>query len=110
MPQCLVASLPRCFLPALLLIIGSLHMQGQERAAWLKQARFGVMTHYLQDWLSKTENKTIGISEWNNLIDQFNVNDLADQVKSVGASYMIFSIGQNSGYYVSPNTAYDSIV
>ena len=110
MKRCVVASLYRCLLPALLLIMGSFHMQGQERAAWLKQARFGVMTHYLPDWLSKTENKTIGVTEWNNLVNQFNVNDLADQVKSVGASYMIFSIGQNSGYYVSPNAAYDSIV
>jgi hypothetical protein len=82
----------------------------QERTDWLRQAKFGVMTHYLQDWLSRTENKKIDLAEWNRLIDNINVDELAEQVKSVGARYMIFTIGQNSGYYVSPNTTYDKIV
>src|SRR4026209_1948236 len=68
------------------------------------------MTHYLQDWLSRTENKKIGIVEWNLLVDNINVDTLADQVRSVGAGLMIFTIGQNSGYYVSPNATYDYIV
>ncbi len=108
MQQCCLW-IQRCLLPVLLLTAQP-EAQAQERAAWLKEARFGVMTHYLQDWLSKTENKTIGVQEWNDLIEHFNVYELANQVKAVGASYMIFSIGQNSGYYVSPNAAYDSIV
>ena len=82
----------------------------QERAAWLKEAKFGVMTHYLQDWLSRTENKKIDVQEWNRLVNDLDVNALAEQVKSVGARYMIFTIGQNSGYYVSPNTTYDRLV
>src|SRR6266487_3937670 len=92
-----------------LLIIGNSAL-AQERTDWLRQTKFGVMTHYLQDWLSRTENKKIDVAEWNRLIDNINVDELAEQVKSVGARYMIFTIGQNSGYYVSPNTAYDKIV
>lgn len=82
----------------------------QERAAWLKEAKFGVMTHYLPDWLKQTEQLSIDVKKWNDLVDHFDVDGLADQVKSVGANYMIFTIGQNSGYYVSPNKTYDGIV
>ncbi len=97
------------FLVILLLMI-SFRSSAQERAAWLKDAKFGVMTHYLPDWLAQTEHLNIDIKEWNRLVDHFDVKALSDQVKSVGASYMIFSIGQNSGYYVSPSRAYDQIV
>src|SRR5262249_44579737 len=33
----------------------------------------------------------------------------AGQLKSVGAGYYIISIGQNSGYYLAPNAAYDKL-
>lgn len=92
------------------LIILSLDAKPQERAAWLKQAKFGVMTHYLADWLSKTESLNIDIAKWNQLINNLNADTLAGQVKAVGAGYMIFTIGQNSGFYDSPNNAYDTFV
>jgi hypothetical protein len=38
------------------------------------------------------------------------VNGLADQIKSVGAGYLVLTIGQNSGYYACPNPAYDRLV
>jgi len=94
----------------LLLILLSISAKAQERAAWMKQAKFGVMTHYLPDWLSQTENINVDITKWNELIDNFNVNTLAAEVKSVGAGYMIFTIGQNSGFYDSPNATYDRLV
>lgn len=85
-------------------------IHAQERTAWLREAKFGVMTHYLQDWLSRRENKKIDVQEWNRLVDSVDVAALAEQVQSVGARYMFFTIGQNSGYYVSPNATYDKIV
>jgi hypothetical protein len=91
-------------------LLASSTLYSQERAAWLREAKFGVMTHYLQDWLSRRENKKIDVQEWNKLVDSINVNALAEQVRSVGARYMFFTIGQNSGYYVSPNATYDKIV
>jgi hypothetical protein len=100
----------RRFILLISVLCNSFFLFAQEKADWLKQAKFGVMTHYLQDWLSKTENEKIDINEWNRLVDNFNVDELAEQVRSVGAKYMFFTIGQNSGYYVSPNTTYDKIV
>lgn len=43
-------------------------------------------------------------------IDHFDVDRLAGQIESVGAKYMFFTIGQNSGFYASPSAAYDRIV
>jgi len=82
----------------------------QERAAWMKGARFGVMTHYLADWIAGTSGETMTVEKWNALVDGFDTEALAKQLESVGAGYYLITIGQNSGYYVSPNAAYDKIV
>jgi len=81
----------------------------QQRAAWLQKARWGVMTHYLADWKSEDSNLEMNVGEWNKLIADFDVEGLATQLQSVGAAYYQISIGQNSGYYLSPNPTYDKI-
>ena len=82
----------------------------QDRAAWMKEARWGVMNHYLADWIARHEKMTMNTGVWNTLIDSFDVEGLANQIKSVGAGYYLITIGQNSGYYLSPNATYDSYV
>jgi hypothetical protein len=82
----------------------------QNRADWMAQARWGVMTHYLADWKSRDYNLDMNVDKWNELIEKFDVEKLADQLQSVGATYYQISIGQNSGYYLSPNATYDKIV
>lgn len=81
----------------------------QNRAAWMRQAKWGVMSHYLADWKARESGAKMSVEKWNELINNFNVEGLADQLKSVGAGYLIFTIGQNSGYYLSPNKTYDVI-
>src|SRR5690348_11183578 len=83
---------------------------GQNRADWMAQARWGVMNHYLADWKSRDYNIDMTVDEWNKLIDKFDVEKLADQLQSAGVSYYQISIGQNSGYYLSPNATYDKFV
>jgi hypothetical protein len=80
------------------------------RARWMADAGFGVMTHYLADWRQRTDGVTMSVENWNALIDGFDVEGLASQLSSVGASYHILTIGQNSGYYDAPNATYDRIV
>lgn len=80
-----------------------------DRANWMKRAKWGVMTHYLADWQTQVHNLNMSVDEWNKLIDNFDVEGLAEQLKSVGASYYQISIGQNSGYYLSPNPTYDKL-
>jgi alpha-L-fucosidase len=76
----------------------------------MKQARWGVMTHFLADWRARVDKEGMSIDTWNDLIDQFDVEGLANQISAVGAGYYIVTIGQNSGYYLSPNAAYDRLV
>ncbi len=82
---------------------------GQGRAAWMQQARFGVMTHYLSDWQARVNHLTMSVEQWNKMVDGFDVEKMAEQLHSVGASYYQISIGQNSGYYLAPNPTYDKL-
>ncbi len=81
----------------------------QDRAAWMPQARFGVMTHYLADWQAQVHHVDPSVERWNQLVDGFDAEGIARQLESVGAGYYQISIGQNSGYYLAPNAAYDRI-
>ena len=80
------------------------------RAAWMRNARFGVMTHYLADWRQRTDNVPMSVENWNALVDGFDVEGLAGQLAAAGASYHILTIGQNSGYFAAPNATYDRLV
>jgi hypothetical protein len=82
-------------------------LEAQDRAAWMKAAKWGVMTHYLSDWQAKSHNLNMTVDEWNKLVDNFDAEGIADQLQSAGASYYQISIGQNSGYYLAPNPVYD---
>jgi hypothetical protein len=80
-----------------------------DRANWMKGAKWGVMTHYLADWQAQAHNVNMSVDEWNRLVDNFDAEGIAVQLQSVGASYYQISIGQNSGYYLSPNPTYDKL-
>ena len=80
----------------------------EHRADWLRAARWGVMTHYLPDWIEPDRPWTS--EEWNALVDGFDVEALARQLQDLGAGYYLLTIGQNSGFYLSPNATYDRYV
>ena len=84
---------------------------GEARAAWMQDQRYrwGVMTHYLADWQARAHNLNMNVDLWNKMIDGFDADGMAHRLESVGAGHYQLSIGQNSGYYLSPNSAYDSI-
>jgi F5/8 type C domain/Alpha-L-fucosidase len=72
----------------------------KHRTDWFHDARWGVMTHYLT-------TSDVSAKKWNDQINSFDVKDLAQQLKKVGAKYYMISIGQNSGHYCAPNSKYD---
>jgi hypothetical protein len=88
---------------------------GSGRAAWMQSPRYawGVMTHYLADWQARVHNLDMSsnsfIDQWNKMVDGFDVEGMAKRLEQVGAGHYQISIGQNSGYYLSPNTTYDKI-
>jgi hypothetical protein len=84
-----------------------------DNAAWMARARWGTMTHYLADWIARRDGSVdnlMTVERWNALVDGFDVDALAEQVRAVGAGYHVFTIGQNSGFYAAPNETYDRIV
>ncbi len=62
-----------------LLLLLCLFLPGlpQDRAAWMRAARWGVMTHYLADWMARVHNLTMSVEEWNRLVDGFDAEGMA---------------------------------
>ena len=65
-------------------------------------SKYGVFCHYLGE-----KNQTA--DDWNRQVDSFDVEGLAKQLQSVGASYFFITIGQGSGHYCAPNETYDRL-
>jgi hypothetical protein len=82
----------------------------ENRTGWMRTSKWGVMTHYLADWIAGETGQPMSVERWNDLVNHFDVHGLADQIHSVGVGYYQISIGQNSGYYLAPNLTYDRLV
>src|SRR4051794_34285688 len=75
-----------------------------DRGRWMREARWGVFTHYLADWKAQDLNiRPMTIDKWNNLVDHVDADALADQLQKLGVKYYFLTIGQNSGYFAAPN-------
>ncbi len=83
------------------------HEEG-DRAEWMYEAQWGVFCHYLSGIALKNHQETP--ENWNWVVDHFDVEALAEQLDFVKARYFVITLGQNSGYYCSPNAAYDRMV
>jgi hypothetical protein len=85
---------------------------GSGRAAWMQNPKYtwGVMTHYLADWQARVNKLEMTVESWNKMVDGFDAEGMAKRLEQVGAGHYQISIGQNSGYYLSPNPVYDKIV
>ncbi len=77
---------------------------------WFRDARWGVFFHYLADTASGTTPVDDMVEAWNARVDGFDVDGLAAQLAEIEAGYFFITLGQNSGYYLSPNAAYDRLV
>lgn len=81
-------------------------LKGNPNTDWFSDAGFGIMVHYLSSNIVQDK----GSKEWNDAVDSFDTDDFAMKASAAGAGYVMFTLGQNSGYYCSPNAAFDSIV
>lgn len=80
--------------------------KGNTNTDWFQDAGFGIMVHYLKEAIVPDG----GAEEWNIIVDSFNVDKFASQVIEAGARYVMFTLGQNSGYYCAPNKAFDKAI
>jgi hypothetical protein len=63
---------------------------------WFHAAKYGVFMHFLPG-----DEATFA------LVKAFDVQTLGRQLDTLGVGYFVLTLGQNSGYFVSPNAAYD---
>ena len=77
---------------------------------WFREARWGVLCHYLAAPPSSSGEGNVTADEWNRLVDGFDVDGLAVQLSNAGVPYFFLTLGQNTGHYCSPNATYDALV
>ncbi len=77
---------------------------------YLKQSGWGVFFHFLASPASSIGECEYTTDEWNRRVDDFDTTKLASQLEEIGAGYFFITLGQNSGFYISPNPTYDEIV
>ncbi|HOS92244.1 MAG TPA: hypothetical protein PLD23_00605 [Armatimonadota bacterium] len=76
------------------------------RAVWMARGTFGVMTHYLIKPEGATpEERT---AELNRIVDNFDVHRYVKRIRETGADWVIFTLGQTTGYLCAPNEYLDS--
>lgn len=66
----------------------------QNKTDWFKDSKYGIFLHYLFDMEQMKE---------------FNAEKFAEDVNKMGVGYVIFTLGQNSGFYCGPNATYEKI-
>jgi hypothetical protein len=77
------------------------------RAEWMADGTYGLMTHYLIAPPGTTpEERT---AAFNKTVDAFDVDFFVKQFEESRADWLIFTIGQNTGYYCSPNVFLDRV-
>jgi hypothetical protein len=87
------------------------------RTDWFYESNYGVMFHFMpQPWKETEQSYPLhepadlpSPAEWNQLVDGFDIEAVADQLSQVKAGYLLLSLGQTSGYYLAPNPVYDEI-
>jgi hypothetical protein len=76
------------------------------RAIWMAEGSFGVMTHYLIQPQGATPDERT--ADLNRTIDAFDIDHFVRQIDETGADWLIFTLGQNTGYLCSPNAYLDT--
>ena len=74
---------------------------------WMQDGPFGIMVHYLKG-IFPQEGKPN--PDFNAAVNAFDVTRFADQIANTGAKWLIFTFGQNTGFYCSPNAYLESLL
>jgi len=76
------------------------------RVQWMK-GKYGLMVHWLAP--GPPPQKGERIIDLNKAVDNFDIKGFMADFDKTGAEWLIFTIGQNTGFYASPNSVIDSL-
>jgi len=77
------------------------------RAGWMAQGTFGMMTHYLITPKGSTPQERT--ADLNRIVDQFDLARYMKQFDETKADWLIFTLGQGTGYLSSRNDFIDHL-
>lgn len=90
------------------LIAPLLAAHAEHRAAWLQDAKWGAMIHYQPEWLAQENGlEEVTVEKWNELVDNFDVDGLAEQLAEAGAGYLIMTVRHGPVFFLGQNATYD---
>ncbi|MCC6145311.1 MAG: alpha-L-fucosidase [Candidatus Hydrogenedentes bacterium] len=80
---------------------------------WFRDAGYGIFVHFLWDVQcvgprENTQGKA-GTASWDECVKAFDTDRFADQMKEMGAGYVIFTMMQRTRYVIAPNETYDAL-
>jgi len=79
---------------------------------WFKKAGWGVFVHYLYKVQCTGPRITTmdgDSTDWNKCVNEFDTEKFAEQIRSTGAAYVIFTMQQRTRHLIAPNKTYDKI-
>jgi len=76
---------------------------------WLRDAKWGLFTHYLVHMPSAPVPENMTGKQWNKKVNSFQVKQFGDQLSLLEAPYFFITIGQGGGYFCSPNESYERL-
>jgi hypothetical protein len=77
------------------------------RAAWMAQGGYGLMTHYLVTPKGNTPQERT--ADLNRIVNRFDLRTYMRQFDESGADWLIFTLGQGTGYLSSHNEDIDRL-
>ena len=76
-----------------------------DRAGWMSRGSYGLMVHWIAP--GPAPRKGPRVTDLNKAVDAFDLEGLLGDFRRTGADWLIFTIGQNTACYASPNAALD---
>ena len=95
----------------------------KKRTEFLRKGKYGFFFHFINHrcdgsggCLLDPESLKVperflcrGNAEWNRLVDSYDVRKIASLMHEFHAGFVYLTVGQNTGYYASPNETYDRL-
>jgi hypothetical protein len=87
--------------------LAALPSPGQKRRSDWMIGKWGMMVH----WIAPGPQPEHGprITDLNRAVNAFNLEGFLEQFEASGADFLMFTIGQNTSYYASPNATLDRL-